>query len=99
MELKELENAIKRDFKYKARALTVQGDISVPVVIQVLDGYLRLWQDVYSEFTVHIKSVEKKGDELWITSPNDTWVLRPLPEDVAKRFKKSMKAAGYQYNV
>lgn len=99
--LSEVRSFVKKNLHGVAKALTVDADISLVAAIQILEdeGVILLWEDIYRSYKIPFTSAEEKNGELWLSTPEDTWVLRALPEAREKQFKDSMKKAGYRFNV
>lgn len=99
-ELDFLKN-LKAYFGPAFRAISVEQDFDFTCIMQgfpVQDtpGHIitLMWPTPYKNFYLDISNVEEKNGEWWLTTPNETWVLRKIDPAVSADFAKQMRAEG-----
>lgn len=98
-----LRKEIKEAFGGALRAVSEDQPfdlIAIPQVIRGLDEeeggvWLALYPSATKEFRLFVTDVDDQGDEWLVTTPEQRWSFRPVPETVDReRFIKDMREAG-----
>ena len=96
----EFKNNLKAYFGLAFRAISVADDFDFTCIMQVMDDtrdgnvIALMWPTPYKNFYLVIENVEEKNGEWWITTPDETWVLRKVDPAVSTAFVKAMKEEG-----
>lgn len=101
MNAQEYAQAVKKKFGKIVQALSTESEMTFLAVAQFVDRedgvLLTLWPSDLKDFYIPVKDIESQDTDRWLVkSTKEDWVLQKPPvEEIAKRFAKQMREAGF----
>lgn len=100
-ELEDFKKRLAKHFGGCVRAISEKKNFDFYAIVQTKwateDGDIiaYMWPNPEKNFYLQISKVEEKGDEWWLTTPDETWVFRvPENPEWIKDFVKGMSEEG-----